>query len=101
MVAKLEGNPEFGIPGSGPDPIQLAMRALLVARFRLKTHREAREMDIYALVMLKPGIPGPALNRRRRTARRWPMPRAVALRLGLGRRRQPDQCRAASSAARA
>jgi uncharacterized protein (TIGR03435 family) len=62
MVAKLEGNPEFGIPGSGPDPIQLAMRALLADRFKLKTHRETREMDIYALVMLKPGIPGPALK---------------------------------------
>jgi hypothetical protein len=58
-------------------------------------------MDIYALVMLKPGIPGPALKPSTRTARRWPMPRAVALRLRLGRRRQPDQCRAASLAARA
>src|SRR5580765_2778698 len=62
MVAKLEGNPEFGMPGGGPDPIQLAMRTLMADRFKLKTHRETREMDIYALVMVKPGIPGSALK---------------------------------------
>ena len=62
MVAKLEGNPEFPAPGSGPDPIQLAMRTLMADRFKLKVHREMREMDIYALVMVKPGVPGPALK---------------------------------------
>ncbi len=62
MVAKLEGNPEFGMPGSGPDPIQLAMRTLLADRFALKTHRETREMDIYALTLVKPGAPGPGLK---------------------------------------
>jgi uncharacterized protein (TIGR03435 family) len=64
MVAKLEGNPEFGPPGSGPDPIQLAMRSLLADRFQMKSHRETREMDIYALVMAKPGgAPGPGLKK--------------------------------------
>ena len=62
MVAKLEGNPAFGMPGSGPDPIQLAMRTLLADRFKLKTHRETREMDIYALTLVKPGTPGPGLK---------------------------------------
>jgi uncharacterized protein (TIGR03435 family) len=62
MVAKLEGNPEFGMPGSGPDPIQLAMRTLLADRFALKTHRETREMDIYALTLVKSGAPGPGLK---------------------------------------
>jgi bla regulator protein blaR1 len=62
MVAKLEGNPEFGVPGGEPDPIRLAMRALLADRFKLTVNRETREMDIYALVMVKPGVPGPALK---------------------------------------
>jgi len=64
IVAKLNGNPEPVAPGSGkPDPMQLAMRALLADRFKLKIHRESREMDIYALVMAKPGgAPGPNLK---------------------------------------
>src|SRR5215467_12399422 len=55
MVAKLEGDPSFGPPGSGPDPIMRAMQTLLADRFQLKLHRETREMDIYSLVMAKPG----------------------------------------------
>src|SRR5262249_47456256 len=35
---------------------------LLSDRFQLKVHRGAREMDVYALVMVKPGVPGPALK---------------------------------------
>ena len=63
IVAKLEGNPEFGLPGSGPDPIQLAMRTLFADRFRLRLHPEMREMDIYALVLAKPGSgPGSGLK---------------------------------------
>jgi uncharacterized protein (TIGR03435 family) len=63
MVAKLEGEPVFTPPGSGPDSIQLAMRTLIADRFKLKTHREVREMDIYALVLAKPGGgPGPGLK---------------------------------------
>jgi uncharacterized protein (TIGR03435 family) len=64
MVAKLEGDPEFGPPGSGPDPIQRAMQTLLADRFQLKLHRESRDLDIYALVMAKPGGgPGPGLKK--------------------------------------
>jgi uncharacterized protein (TIGR03435 family) len=62
VVAKLEGNPEFPMPGAGPDPIQLALRTLMADRFKLQVHHETREMDIYALVMVKPGVPGQALK---------------------------------------
>ena len=64
MIAKLEGNPDFPPPGQGPDPIQLAMRALMAERFKLKVHKESREMDVYALVLARPGSgPGPGLRR--------------------------------------
>ncbi len=63
IAAKMEGNPEWEGPGSGrPDPIQLAMRALLAERFKLKVHTESRELDAYALVLVKPGVTGPALT---------------------------------------
>jgi uncharacterized protein (TIGR03435 family) len=40
-----------------------AMRALLADRFKLVMHKETRELDIYALVMARPGgKPGPALK---------------------------------------
>jgi uncharacterized protein (TIGR03435 family) len=49
------------VPGAtAPNPMQLALRHLLEDRFKLRVHRETREMDIYALVMAKPGGgPGP------------------------------------------
>ena len=63
VVAKMDGNPAPVAPGTGPDPMQLALRTLLADRFKLKVHRETREMDIYALVMAKPGGgPGPNLK---------------------------------------
>ncbi len=64
IIAKLEGNPQPVEPGTGRvDPRQMAVRNLLAERFKLKTHRETREMDIYALVMAKPGgAPGPTLK---------------------------------------
>jgi uncharacterized protein (TIGR03435 family) len=63
ITAKIEGNPEWEGPGSGkPDPIMVAMRALLVERFKLKLHTEMRDLDAYALVMVKPDTPGPALK---------------------------------------
>jgi uncharacterized protein (TIGR03435 family) len=65
LVAKMEGDadPTF-VPGaSTPNPMQLALRHLLEERFKLKVHRETREMDIYALVLAKPGgTPGPNLK---------------------------------------
>jgi uncharacterized protein (TIGR03435 family) len=63
VVANMEGDPAPVAPGTGADPIQLALRDLLADRFKLKAHRETREMDIYALVMAKPGgAPGPSLK---------------------------------------
>jgi len=58
----MNGNPTWGTPGAGvPDPAQGAMQSLLADRFKLKIHREMREMDVYALVLAKPGMPGPGL----------------------------------------
>ena len=65
IVAKLEDGAAAGpvLPGAGPGPMQLALRGLLADRFKLRSHRETREMDIYALVMAKPGgSPGPKLR---------------------------------------
>jgi uncharacterized protein (TIGR03435 family) len=62
VIAKLEDNPQLGTQGSGPNAIQLSMRTLLNERFGLKMHHEPRELDIYALVMVKQGVTGPALK---------------------------------------
>jgi uncharacterized protein (TIGR03435 family) len=63
IVAKMDGNPEWTGPGSGKaDPFRVAMQTLLADRFKLRLHKESREMDVYALVMVKPGTPGPALK---------------------------------------
>jgi uncharacterized protein (TIGR03435 family) len=62
VVAKMNGNPEAVAPGRGPDVMQLALRTLLADRFKLKVHRETRELDIYALVMVKGETPGPLLK---------------------------------------
>jgi uncharacterized protein (TIGR03435 family) len=63
ITAKMEGNPEWGGIGTDrPDPITIAMRKLLADRFKLKLHKEMRELDAYALVMVKPGTPGPSLE---------------------------------------
>ena len=66
LVAKMEQDvdPASIIPGANtPSPMQLALRSLLEERFKLKVHRETREMDVYALVMARPGGgPGPGLK---------------------------------------
>jgi uncharacterized protein (TIGR03435 family) len=64
VIAKLQGDPVFAPPGSGADPIQRAMQTLLADRFQMKIHRETREVDIYALVMAKPGgVPAAGLKK--------------------------------------
>lgn len=67
LNAKMEegsGNAFPAMPGqSAPNPMQVALRHLLEDRFKLKTHHETREMDIYALVLARPGGgPGPGLK---------------------------------------
>jgi uncharacterized protein (TIGR03435 family) len=62
IVAKMEGDPPPVIPGTGADHMMLATRTLLADRFKLKIHKETRELDIYALTMAKSGgKPGPKL----------------------------------------
>ena len=41
---------------------RLLLRALLADRFKLRAHREQRQMDIYALVQARPGVLGPNLK---------------------------------------
>src|SRR5688572_22244564 len=63
IVAKLEGDPPPVNPSAGADHMMLAMRTLLTDRFKLKFRREMREMDIYQLVMARPGgKPGAAMR---------------------------------------
>jgi uncharacterized protein (TIGR03435 family) len=66
LVAKMEQDVALAtiIPGaSTPSPMQVALRNLLEERFKLKVHHETRDMDIYALVMARPGgAPGPGLK---------------------------------------
>lgn len=63
IVAKMDGDPAPVAPGAGPDPLMLAMRSLLADRFKLVTHKETRDLDVYALVVAKPGgKPSPALK---------------------------------------
>ena len=63
IVAKMEGDPPPVRPGTGADHMMLATRTLLAERFKLKVHRETRELDIYALMMAKPDAkPGPKLK---------------------------------------
>ena len=61
ITAKLEGEQKPFVAGE-PVPTILAIRSLLADRFKLKLHKETREMDVYNLVMIKPGVPGPALK---------------------------------------
>jgi len=44
------------------DQMRLMMRALLVERFHLVVHTEARQVPLYAVVLVKPGKLGPGLR---------------------------------------
>ncbi len=61
IVAKMAGEQAPFVPGQ-PQPVMVAVRGLLAERFKLKLHTETREMDVYNVVMLKPGVPGPSLK---------------------------------------
>src|SRR3954469_11907194 len=62
ITAKAAGDQQPVLPGTGPDPLALMLRALLQDRFKLTAHRETREMPIYALVRLRPDRLGPRLE---------------------------------------
>jgi len=49
-------------PSSKEDVLAM-LRTLLADRFSIKIHRDTREMDVYALVVAKPGSLGPKLHR--------------------------------------
>jgi uncharacterized protein (TIGR03435 family) len=48
---------------SSRQEILTMLQTLLADRFAMKVHREVREMDIYALIVAKPGSLGPKLQR--------------------------------------
>ena len=63
IVAKADG--DLGAPFSreAPSRLQLMIRALLAERFKLKVHREPRQVDVYALVTARAdGKLGPELK---------------------------------------
>lgn len=63
IVAKFPGDPPPVNPAAGADHMMLATRTLLADRFKLKFHREQRDMDTYQLVMARPGgKPGAGLT---------------------------------------
>lgn len=54
VVAKAEGDLGPPVSRDGPSRLQLMIRALLEERFKLKVHREPREVPIYSLVLARP-----------------------------------------------
>jgi uncharacterized protein (TIGR03435 family) len=51
-------------PGSGPGPLQLMIRALLVERFKLVVHSETKDSPLYALILARAdGKLGPGLKK--------------------------------------
>ena len=49
-------------PDATKDQMRLMMQSLLEERFRLKAHRETRELPVLALVLARPGKLGPELK---------------------------------------
>lgn len=60
--ARYDIRAKTGKPSTRQEVLAM-LQALLAERFSLKAHRETREMDIYALVVAKPGVTGPKLQR--------------------------------------
>jgi uncharacterized protein (TIGR03435 family) len=64
IVAKAEGNLPPGQPGGPPGPLQLRMQSLLAERFKLVTHNETKQLQVYALVIARSdGKLGPNLRK--------------------------------------
>lgn len=61
-TARYDVRAKTGKPSTRQEVLAM-LQALLAERFLLKAHRETREMDIYALVVAKPGVTGPKLQR--------------------------------------
>jgi uncharacterized protein (TIGR03435 family) len=62
IVAKAAGELTPAPPGT-PGPMQMMLRTLLADRFKLKVHRETRELPIYALLVARSdGKLGPQLR---------------------------------------
>jgi uncharacterized protein (TIGR03435 family) len=55
IQGRADGNPD-------KDRMRLMMRSLLADRFKLAIHYETRQVPVFALVLLKPGKTGPALQ---------------------------------------
>jgi uncharacterized protein (TIGR03435 family) len=53
IVAKAEGDIPRAGPGGPSGPLNFMMQDLLEERFKLKAHRETREMPIYALMLAR------------------------------------------------
>ena len=60
IVAKIDASAQEAmaaaspmLPGQGPGPLQLMIRALLADRFKLAVHTETKEQPIYALVLAR------------------------------------------------
>lgn len=64
IVAKGEGDIARGAgPGGPPGPLNFMLQDLLEDRFKLRAHRETRELPIYALMLARTdGKLGPGLN---------------------------------------
>ena len=77
IIAKAEGDIPRAGPGSPPGPLNFMMQDLLEDRFKLKAHRETRELPIYALMLCprrsEAGRRAAILNGRLRSvSRAWP-----------------------------
>jgi uncharacterized protein (TIGR03435 family) len=57
---QARANPTDG-GNPGKDQMRMMMRGLLADRFKLAIHNETRQLPVLAMVLVKPGTPGPQL----------------------------------------